>query len=56
MSYSKASIVTDGDTLVNTVTTLGEMQHIASRLSKAITHLSDIVADKLSPGPEKIKF
>ena len=39
---------TKGDLLVNTITTLGEMRHVAVRLNKTINHLNKFVKDTLN--------
>ena len=44
MSASKEDgIVTAGDSQVNTITTIGELQHITSRLSSIIAHMKEFM-------------
>ena len=48
MSDSKCKkIVTEGDSLANTITVLGELVHVATRLTSIVIHLREFVTNIL---------
>ena len=46
-------IVTEGDAKINVLTSLGELKHLSSCMSKSIFHLNEYVDDKLESTPHK---
>ena len=49
----KKIIVTDGDSKVNSITTLGEINYLASCMSNSIFHSNEYVIDNLEPTKHK---
>ena len=50
---SKKIITTEGDSKINTVTALGELQHIASCMSKSMVNLNDYVEENIVANSHK---
>ena len=48
MSESKRKkIVTEGDNILSIITILGELQHVATRLTSTVNHLREFVTEIL---------